>query len=142
MSHMQLKRHPKIGSALATETVLSRGEVLYLPSYWFHFIIAQDATIQCNARSGDSARGQEHVRQCPTASLEEYSSESSNHEPGEAFSHKERSMSLNEQKRGDVSEHDMLRHQHRAGDGRTADGDLSRPRKKKRSARHDWVLTQ
>lgn len=40
--------------APATEYLLSRGEVLYIPSYWFHYIVSQDASIQCNARSGDS----------------------------------------------------------------------------------------
>lgn len=39
----------------ATEYVLAMGEVLYLPSYWFHYIVSQDASAQCNARSGASA---------------------------------------------------------------------------------------
>ena len=36
----------------APKVVLAMGEVLYIPSYWFHYIVSQDASIQCNARSG------------------------------------------------------------------------------------------
>jgi hypothetical protein len=48
----------------ATEVVLSMGEMLYLPSYWFHYIISQDASIQCNARSGESIEGKEFIDKC------------------------------------------------------------------------------
>ena len=44
----------------ATEVMLTMGELLYLPSFWFHYIISQDASIQCNARSGNSPRGNQH----------------------------------------------------------------------------------
>jgi hypothetical protein len=40
------------------------GEILYIPSYWFHYIISQDASIQCNARSGDSEVGREQITNC------------------------------------------------------------------------------
>ncbi|GLE02383.1 hypothetical protein PINS_up011221 [Pythium insidiosum] len=40
----------------ATEAVISAGDVLYIPSYWYHHIVALDASIQCNARSGVIAR--------------------------------------------------------------------------------------
>lgn len=51
-------------SARATEVVLSRGEMLYIPSYWFHYIVSQDASIQCNARSGSSDVGFEKIADC------------------------------------------------------------------------------
>ncbi|KAG7370434.1 cupin-like domain containing protein [Nitzschia inconspicua] len=38
--------------ALAVETVLKAGEVLFLPSYWFHYIIGLQKNAQCNVRSG------------------------------------------------------------------------------------------
>lgn len=38
--------------------------MLYLPSYWFHFIVSQDASIQCNARSGDSVLGLADIVTC------------------------------------------------------------------------------
>lgn len=46
------------------QAVISAGEVLYLPSYWFHYIVSQDASIQCNARSGDSVVGREEIEKC------------------------------------------------------------------------------
>jgi hypothetical protein len=30
------------------------GEIMYIPGNWFHYIVSQDASIQCNARSGTS----------------------------------------------------------------------------------------
>jgi Cupin-like domain len=38
--------------AIALETVLKAGEVLFLPSYWFHYIIGLQKNAQCNVRSG------------------------------------------------------------------------------------------
>lgn len=29
-----------------SQVVVSMGEALYLPSYWFHYIVSQDASIQ------------------------------------------------------------------------------------------------
>ena len=49
------RRRAQILASPATEVVLSRGEVLYIPSFWFHYIISQDASIQCNARSGQGS---------------------------------------------------------------------------------------
>ena len=44
-------------SSRAIETIVSAGEMLYIPSYWIHYIISQDASIQCNARCGESELG-------------------------------------------------------------------------------------
>jgi hypothetical protein len=38
----------------AAQVILSMGEVMYIPGNWFHYIVSQDASIQCNARSGAS----------------------------------------------------------------------------------------
>ncbi|RYH22135.1 hypothetical protein EON65_19670 [archaeon] len=59
-----MKKHPDLYSARATEVVLRMGEALYIPSYWFHYIISQDASIQCNARSGEGEQGREEIAQC------------------------------------------------------------------------------
>lgn len=60
----EVKEWPELNYAKATEVVLSMGEMLYLPSYWFHYIISQDASIQCNARSGETFPGQEEIAKC------------------------------------------------------------------------------
>ncbi len=60
----EVSQYPNLMSSRATEVVLSMGELLYLPSYWFHYIISQDASIQCNARSGESTEGKEYIEKC------------------------------------------------------------------------------
>lgn len=57
-------KYPKILNSSATEVMLSAGEVLYIPGYWFHYIVSQDSSIQCNARSGDSKIGREAITNC------------------------------------------------------------------------------
>ena len=38
--------------APAVETVLKQGEILFLPSFWFHYIVSVQKSAQCNVRSG------------------------------------------------------------------------------------------
>mmetsp|Transcript_52905 Transcript_52905/g.120583 ORF Transcript_52905/g.120583 Transcript_52905/m.120583 type:complete len:420 (+) Transcript_52905:245-1504(+) len=51
-------------SAEATELVLGPKQVLYLPSYWFHYIVSLDKTVQCNSRSGNDAGSSSLIEQC------------------------------------------------------------------------------
>lgn len=39
-------------TAKAIDTVLKAGEVLYIPSHWFHYIVSLQKSAQCNVRSG------------------------------------------------------------------------------------------
>lgn len=41
----------------AVETVLKAGEVLYIPSHWFHYITSLQKSAQCNTRSGRHFEG-------------------------------------------------------------------------------------
>ena len=36
----------------AIDTIIRTGEVLYIPSFWFHYVISLEYSIQCNSRSG------------------------------------------------------------------------------------------
>jgi hypothetical protein len=47
----------KAGDALAVETVLKAGEILYIPSHWFHYIVSLQKSAQCNIRSGVDVEG-------------------------------------------------------------------------------------
>ena len=49
---------------IVLQVVLSQGEMMYLPSFWFHYIISQDASIQCNTRSGEATEGKQEIEQC------------------------------------------------------------------------------
>jgi hypothetical protein len=51
---IHVTQNKKFYHARATEVVISMGDVLYLPAYWFHFIVSLDAGVQCSSRSGDS----------------------------------------------------------------------------------------
>lgn len=42
----------RASQAPALETVLKAGEVLFLPSFWFHYIVSLQKSAQCNVRSG------------------------------------------------------------------------------------------
>lgn len=39
----------------AIDTIIKPGEVLYIPSYWFHYIVSLGYSAQCNSRHGSPA---------------------------------------------------------------------------------------
>jgi hypothetical protein len=45
------------GDAMAIDTILKAGEVLYIPSHWFHYITSLQKSAQCNVRSGVDVEG-------------------------------------------------------------------------------------
>jgi hypothetical protein len=47
------------GKAMVVETVLRSGEVLFIPSHWFHYIVGLQKNAQCNVRSGVQVEGNE-----------------------------------------------------------------------------------
>ena len=51
-----LKKFPKFADAVSSEVVLQAGQILYLPSTWFHYIVSLDLNMQCNTRSGFGVR--------------------------------------------------------------------------------------
>jgi len=46
-----------VGTAEAVSTVLKEGEVLYVPTGWFHYITSLQKSAQCNVRSGPDMKG-------------------------------------------------------------------------------------
>ncbi|KAJ1421412.1 cupin-like domain-containing protein [Ochromonadaceae sp. CCMP2298] len=50
----------------AIDTIVRTGEVLYIPTYWFHYIVSLRYSIQCNSRSGTppDKQGYNHVSLC------------------------------------------------------------------------------
>jgi len=54
-------------AARATEVVLTEGQVMYLPSFWFHYIVSLDRTVQCNSRAGSSDDGEAEITACMAA---------------------------------------------------------------------------
>ena len=56
--------HPEFKDALMNEVVLHAGDVLYLPTAWFHYITNLGLNYQCNIRSGVSEESADALRKC------------------------------------------------------------------------------
>ena len=65
-SDMNQARSSGFDTVPAIDTIVREGEVLYIPSYWFHYIISLEYSIQCNSRSGSppNGEGQEEIEKC------------------------------------------------------------------------------
>jgi ribosomal protein L16 Arg81 hydroxylase len=60
-----LSKYPEFAhDALANEVVLEAGQVLYLPVYWFHFIVSLEINYQCNTRSGNTDNYNSEIQNC------------------------------------------------------------------------------
>ena len=56
----------EIRNVRSIQTIVRAGEVLYIPSFWFHYIVSLNYSIQCNARSGfpDMQNGKSDIEKC------------------------------------------------------------------------------
>ena len=50
--------------AFGNEVVMQAGQVLYLPTNWFHFIVSLELNFQCNTRSGISEEYMAPIHDC------------------------------------------------------------------------------
>jgi ribosomal protein L16 Arg81 hydroxylase len=57
-------QYPQFADAMANEVVLTAGQVLYLPTEWFHFIQSLELNYQCNTRSGITDHYKSHIQEC------------------------------------------------------------------------------
>lgn len=51
-SNPDLDNYPEFAMAKGNEVVMEAGDVMYLPTNWFHYIISLSLNFQCNSRSG------------------------------------------------------------------------------------------
>lgn len=63
-SNPDLDTYPEFSQAEANEIVLQAGDVLYLPTNWFHYIISLNLNFQCNTRSGVTPTYFKALRKC------------------------------------------------------------------------------
>jgi hypothetical protein len=63
-SKPDLEAFPNFAQAQANEVVMQPGQVLYLPTDWFHFIVSLELTFQCNSRSGVGDEYKELMQKC------------------------------------------------------------------------------
>ena len=63
-SDPDFEEFPQFADAEVNEVVLQAGDVLYLPTNWFHYIISLDLNFQCNTRSGVNHDYMEVINRC------------------------------------------------------------------------------
>lgn len=63
-SDPNLQEYPQFGLARGNEVVLTAGQVLYLPTEWFHYIVSLELNFQCNTRSGITNHYKKYIKQC------------------------------------------------------------------------------
>ena len=63
-SNPDLKNFPTFPLAHVNEIVMQPGDVLYLPTNWFHYIISLELNMQCNTRSGGEKLYREEIHDC------------------------------------------------------------------------------
>lgn len=59
-----LENYPEFAQAAGNEVVLQVGDVMYLPTHWFHFIVSLNLNFQCNTRSGITPTYFKPIRKC------------------------------------------------------------------------------
>ena len=57
-------KYPNFHLTTINEVVLQPGDVLYLPTYWFHHIISLTINYQCNTRSGYNVKYDQIIYDC------------------------------------------------------------------------------
>eukprot|EP00980_Cylindrotheca_fusiformis_P017730 scaffold5570_cov78-Cylindrotheca_fusiformis.AAC.1 len=63
-SDPDLEAYPEFQLARGNEVVLQPGDVMYLPTDWFHYIISLSLNFQCNTRSGITDTYKGPIHQC------------------------------------------------------------------------------
>ena len=59
-----LSNFPNFEKVHVNEVVLQAGDILYLPTYWFHHIVSLNLNYQCNTRSGHSLDYDQDIFDC------------------------------------------------------------------------------
>lgn len=63
-SNPDLESYPQFAHAKSNEVILQAGDVMYLPTNWFHYIISLDLNFQCNTRSGIGPEYMSPIHEC------------------------------------------------------------------------------
>ena len=63
-SNPDLEAFPAFADAMSNEILLQAGDVLYLPTNYFHYIVNLGLNYQCNTRSGVDEAAMAAIRQC------------------------------------------------------------------------------
>ena len=61
---VDLDKFPRWSQMRGFEVILEPGGALYIPSFWFHYIVSLDRSAQCNTRSGHGEDGRDAIKAC------------------------------------------------------------------------------
>lgn len=56
--------YPKFKNIMANEIIFKPGDVLYVPTSWFHYIVSLNVNWQCNSRSGRDISYSPYLKKC------------------------------------------------------------------------------
>lgn len=59
-----LHAFPQFAQSNSNEVILQPGDVLYLPTHWFHYIVSLELNFQCNSRSGIGYEYEDVINDC------------------------------------------------------------------------------
>lgn len=70
-SNMEEAKAHNFDTVDGIDTIVRQGEVLYIPSFWFHYIISLEYSAQCNSRSGfpPKMQGKAYIEDCMDMSI-------------------------------------------------------------------------
>lgn len=63
-SKPDLEKYPNFAKVKGNEVILVPGDILFVPTYWIHYIVSLNVNIQCNSRSGKWGGYDKYIREC------------------------------------------------------------------------------
>ena len=63
-SQLDIDRYPNFARVRGFEVILQPGDVLFVPTYWIHYIVSLNVNYQCNTRSETTLENRAHISKC------------------------------------------------------------------------------
>jgi hypothetical protein len=63
-SDLNLEKYPNFERVKGLEVILQPGDVLYVPTFWIHYIVSLNVNYQCNTRSGATREHRDDMKKC------------------------------------------------------------------------------
>ena len=63
-SNFSISEYPNFQRVKGLEVILQPGDVLYVPTFWIHYIVSLNVNYQCNTRSGATNEYRKALKEC------------------------------------------------------------------------------
>lgn len=63
-SRLDIDKYPLFRRVQGMEVILQPGDVLYVPTFWIHYIVSLNVNYQCNTRSGVTNENRRAIQEC------------------------------------------------------------------------------